>query len=155
MSSVTESTEVTQANSEASTVNPVGIVKVKKDRTEAQKRALDLARQRALTLRAERKRQKTEESKAPVAQLSQTKSVEKYDEEDVEEEIQYVKRERSVPKKKKKRVIIVQQESSSDSEEIEVRLPKQKRREREMSERESQISDREVRFEQAMKQMFS
>lgn len=102
----------------------------KKPRSDAQLAALEAARQKAYTMRAEKAAsRKQEEAEKAIAKIQAQKKTldttqhpkEKEEDEDDEPEVIYRKK----PPKKKKRVVVVQEESSSDSE-IEVRLPKAK-----------------------------
>ena len=107
----------------------------KKPRSEAQLAALEAARKKAYSLRAEKtalKKQeeaskafaKVEAQKKPITlDTTQHPKTEVKVEEDEEEETEVIYRKK--PPKKKRRVVVVQEESSSDSE-IEVRLPKAK-----------------------------
>ena len=94
-------TEVTEATQEVKSEEAPKIEVVKKPRSEAQKAALEKARQNAAAARA-------------------AKKVKPPDQE--EEEVEYVTRK----KKPTKRRIVVVEASSEEEEEIEVRLPKKK-----------------------------
>jgi hypothetical protein len=111
----------------APTQAPV-VERLKKPRSELQKQSLEAARAKALALRAERKAQKPQkppaaEATEPAAEPAAEPEVEPAAE--AQEEVEYVRRARSKPKKPKKRVIIVE-ESSSEEEELEIRLPKRR-----------------------------
>ena len=108
----------------------------KKPRSEAQLLALEAARQKAYTMRAEKSAlKKQEEAEKAIAKVeAQKKPIDldttqhpkqetpKAEVEEEEEEPEVIYRKKPP---RKKRVVVVQEESSSDSE-IEVRLPKAK-----------------------------
>ena len=119
----------------ANTEAPPSEVREKPKRTEAQMKALELARQKANAVRsknAEERKKAKEIERAAVEQTRRENSEriqreydalhkqEKKEVEEEEEEIVYKK-----APKKKRRVVVVQQSDSSDSE-VEVKLPKPK-----------------------------
>ena len=126
----------------------------KKPRSDAQLAALEAARKKAYTMRAEKAAlRKTEEAEKAVAKveaqkkpitLDTTQHPKEEKEEEEEEDIIYRKK-----PKKKKRVVVVQEESSSDSE-IEVRIPKVKNQAIAKPKNPDQ-----VRYEKAYNRLFS
>jgi|EP00966_Prymnesium_polylepis_P335388 hypothetical protein len=106
----------------------------KKPRSNLQLAALEAARKKAYSMRAEKSalKKQDEASKAIAKVEAQKITLDTTQhpkeppqvEEDEEEEPEVIYRKK--PPKKKKRVVVVQEESSSDSE-IEVRLPKAKK----------------------------
>ena len=132
----------------------------KKPRTQAQLAALDAARKKAYSLRAERSALKKQEDASKTlakieAQKVESTSIEaqkvvqppKIEEDEEEEPPEVIYRKKA---KKKKRVVVVQEESSSDSE-IEVRLPKAK-----PSAAGAKLKNpEEVRYERAYNTLFS
>ena len=111
---------------------------VKKPRTPAQIAALEAARQKAFAIRAERKREKTQEKTQTTEEVMIN--------EPEEEEVEYVKKSRAKPKTKK-RIVVVEESSSED--EIEIRLPKRK------PELDTKRKPHELKFEASMQKMFS
>jgi len=116
-----ESTETTEA--------PKVEVVPKKPRSEAQIVALEAARKKAYSLRAEKALAKKQHE---VAKLEAQKPIEPPAPEppppqEVEEEIEYVKKTRkpkSAPPKPKRRIVVVEASSSeSEEEELEIHLP--------------------------------
>jgi len=132
----TLSTEATEAPAEEKKLDTQQEI-VKKPRTPAQIAALEAARQKAFAIRAERKREKTQE-KTPATEEVATLE---------EEEVEYVKKSRAKPKAKK-RIVVVEESSSED--EIEIRLPKRKN---EIDTKRK--SHHELKFEASMQKMFS
>lgn len=145
---------------------PVTIVtsveKIKKTRTPAQLETLRLAREKATVIRAqnaEMRRKQALVDKAAADEVKRAK-VEKL-------ELEYsackngdIGKTDNIPEhtekvtKKKKRVIVVE-ESSSSEDEIEVRLPKQKRRGSEIASEVTQQSDiRQQRYNKLYQKMF-
>ena len=131
----------------------------KKPRSEAQLLALEAARQKAYTMRAEKsalKKQdeaekaiaKVEAQKKPIDLDTTQHSKEETLVEEEEEEPEVIYRKK--PPKKKKRVVVVQEESSSDSE-IELRLPKAKA----VTQPKVEKTPDEIRYEKAYNRLFS
>tara|TARA_R110002074_G_C12509924_1_gene663299 strand:+ start:1225 stop:1686 length:462 start_codon:yes stop_codon:yes gene_type:complete len=118
-------TEVTEATQEVKSEEAPKIEVVKKPRSEAQKAALEKARQNAAAARA-------------------AKKVKPPDQE--EEEVEYVTRK----KKPTKRRIVVVEASSEEEEEIEVRLPKKKQ----PPPSPSKIATPDPQFQRSMEKMF-
>ena len=123
---------------------------VKKDRSDAQKQALEKAREKAQEVRAanaELRRKEAEIVKA--AQAKEREAKEEQIERDYsaiqepEEEVVIEKK----PKKPKRRVVVVQ-DSSSSEEEIEVRLPK-------LKPKKSVQTAEQVAYDRSMQKMFS
>lgn len=130
----TITTEATEAVTEEKKLEVV-----KKPRTPAQIAALEAARQKAFAIRAERKKEKTQEK---------TENQEVMINEPEEEEVEYVKKARAKPKAKK-RIVVVEESSSED--EIEIRLPKRKS-EVDTSRR---PDERQLKLEASMQKMFT
>ena len=144
-----ESGSITEAPTEAPKVEVV-----RKPRSEAQVKALEAARTKALELRAQKTAQKASEAQKATEEPPEPPPVEvERSHEDVEEPIEYVRKARSKTKPKKKRVIVVEESSSSDSE-IEVRLPKRKDV-KAPPQTAPPMDPNQVRFERAYEKMFS
>jgi hypothetical protein len=126
-----------------------------KPRSEAQLKALEAARAKALELRA----QKTAARATEVQKATEVPRTEAPPEpppaEEPQEDVQYVRKARSKTKPKKKRVIVVEESSSSDSEiVIEVRLPKRKDV-KAPAEPPPPKDPNQVRFDRAYEKMFA
>ena len=130
----TEATEVPTEEKKLDTQQEI----VKRPRTPAQIAALEAARQKAFAIRAERKREKTQEKTQTTEEVMIN--------EPEEEEVEYVKKSRAKPKTKK-RIVVVEESSSED--EIEIRLPKRK------PELDTKRKPHELKFEASMQKMFS
>ena len=151
-----EVTEATVPTTEAPTEAPK-IEVVKRPRSEAQVKALEAARTKALELRAQK-------SAARATEVQKTTEVPRTEAppaappvEEPQEEVEYVRKARSRAKPKKKRVIVVEESSSSDSE-IEVRLPKRKAAEVKTPPEAAGtvvVDPNQVRFDRAYEKMFS